>query len=101
MIMKKFLNHPERFVDEMLEGIYSAHPGQLACVAGDLRCAVISHPAKGKVGIATGGGSGHLPLFLGYVGEGLLDGCSVGGVFQSPSADQMFEVTKVISRGAG
>jgi len=99
--MKKFLNHPERFVDEMMEGIYSAHPGQLACVAGDLRCVVISRPVKGKVGIATGGGSGHLPLFLGYVGEGLLDGCSVGGVFQSPSADQMFEVTKVISQGAG
>ena len=99
--MKKFLNVPEQFVDEMLEGIYVAHPQQLACAAGDLRCVVTAHPVKGKVGIATGGGSGHLPLFLGYVGEGLLDGCSVGGVFQSPSADQMLEVTKVINQGAG
>jgi dihydroxyacetone kinase-like protein len=63
---------------------------------------VVSATGKaGKVGIATGGGSGHLPLFLGYVGEGLLDGCSVGGVFQSPSAEQMFEVTKAIDKGAG
>ncbi|MEK6796306.1 MAG: dihydroxyacetone kinase subunit DhaK [Spirochaetota bacterium] len=99
--MKKFLNAPEQFVDEMLEGIYSAHPEQVRCTAGDLRCIVTSRPVKGKVGIVTGGGSGHLPLFLGYIGEGLLDGCSVGGVFQSPSADQMFEVTKAISQGAG
>ncbi|HPG20548.1 MAG TPA: dihydroxyacetone kinase subunit DhaK, partial [Flexilinea sp.] len=55
----------------------------------------------GKVGIATGGGSGHLPLFLGYVGEGMLDGCSIGDVFQSPSAEQMLAVTKEIDSGAG
>jgi dihydroxyacetone kinase-like protein len=53
------------------------------------------------VGIATGGGSGHLPLFLGYVGDGMLDGAAVGGVFQSPSAEQMYEVTKAIDQGAG
>jgi dihydroxyacetone kinase len=48
----------------------------------------------GRAGVsATGGGSGHLPLFLGYVGKGMLDGCSVGGVFQSPSAEQMMNVT--------
>lgn len=55
--------------------------------------------SRGKVGIATGGGSGHLPLFLDYVGEGLLDGCCVGGVFQSPSAGQMLAVTKEIDQG--
>ncbi len=99
--MKKFLNKPETFVDEMLEGIYAAHPGQVTFAAGDPRCLVTAGPVAGKVGIATGGGSGHLPLFLGYVGEGMLDGCAVGGVFQSPSADQMLEVTKVIDQGAG
>jgi dihydroxyacetone kinase-like protein len=99
--MKKFLNRPERFVDEMLEGILAAHPDQLATAAGDLRCVVTARPRPGKVGIATGGGSGHLPLFLGYVGDGLLDGCAVGGVFQSPSAEQMLEVTRAIHRGAG
>jgi dihydroxyacetone kinase-like protein len=99
--MKKFLNRPERFVDEMLEGILAAHPEQLTTAANDLRCVVTARPKEGKVGIATGGGSGHLPLFLGYVGDGLLDGCAVGGVFQSPSAEQMFEVTKAVHRGAG
>ncbi len=99
--MKKFLNRPDRFVDEMLQGILAAHPDRLRSVAGDLRCIATARPRPGKVGIATGGGSGHLPLFLGYVGDGLLDGCAVGGVFQSPSAEQMFEVTKAIHQGAG
>lgn len=101
--MKKFLNAPESFVDEMLEGIYLAHPDELAYVNDDLHCLVRaeSKRKRGKVGIATGGGSGHLPLFLGYVGEGMLDGCSVGGVFQSPSSEQMLSVTQAINSGAG
>ena len=100
--MKKFMNKPESFVDEMIEGIIAAHPDQLRYVENDLRCIVKAGNQKdGKVGLATGGGSGHLPLFLGYVGEGMLDGCSVGGVFQSPSADQMLNVTKAIDAGAG
>jgi dihydroxyacetone kinase-like protein len=100
--MKKFINEPKDFVDEMLEGILAAHPDQLAFASGDRRCIVRSgSPVKGKVGIATGGGSGHLPLFLGYVGSGMLDGCSVGGVFQSPSAEQMLNVTRAINGGAG
>ena len=99
--MKKIINTPERFIPEMLEGIYAAHPDELACVGGDLHCLVTKHRQKGKVGIATGGGSGHLPLFLGYVGKGMLDGCSIGDVFQSPSAEQMLAVTKEIDQGAG
>lgn len=99
--MKKFLNKPEKFVDEMIEGIIAAHPKKLKYVNDDLRCVCTATGKDGKVGIATGGGSGHLPLFLGYVGDGMLDGCSVGGVFQSPSAEQMFEVTKDIDKGAG
>jgi len=100
--MKKIMNDPVHFVDEMLEGILIAHPDQLTTVGGDLRCIIKKgSPKKNKVGIATGGGSGHLPLFLGYVGDGLLDGCAVGGVFQSPSADQMLEVTKAIDHGGG
>jgi len=100
--MKKFINEPKSFVDEMLEGILLAHPKELSFAAGDRRCIIrAGSPIKGKVGIATGGGSGHLPLFLGYVGKGMLDGCSVGGVFQSPSAEQMLGVTKAIHGGAG
>ena len=99
--MKKFINKPVDFVDEMIQGILAAHPDKVKIVNNDYRCLVNAKSKKGKVGIATGGGSGHLPLFLGYVGDGMLDGCSVGGVFQSPSADQMFEVTKAINQGAG
>ncbi len=99
--MKKIINKPENFINEMLEGIYLAHPEKVKCVEDDLRCLVTTVKKNGKVGIATGGGSGHLPLFLGYVGEGMLDGCCVGDVFQSPSAEQMLAVTKTIDSGAG
>lgn len=99
--MKKIINRPEDYVTQMLEGLYIAHPDMITCTADDLHCLVTARPVVGKVGIATGGGSGHLPLFLGYVGEGMLDGCSVGDVFQSPSAEQMLAVTRKIDSGAG
>lgn len=99
--MKKIINKPENYVNEMLEGLYIAHPDLITYTNGDLRCLVSANKKAGKVGIATGGGSGHLPLFLGYVGKGMLDGCSVGDVFQSPSAEQMLAVTKEIDSGAG
>lgn len=99
--MKKIINQPENYVNEMLEGIYLAHSDLVTYTNNDLRCLVTANKVKGKVGIATGGGSGHLPLFLGYVGKGMLDGCSVGDVFQSPSAEQMLAVTKEIDSGAG
>ncbi len=99
--MKKIINAPADFVPEMLEGLVIAHPDQLD-YEGDLHCIVrADSPVEGKVALATGGGSGHLPVFLGYVGKGMLDGCAVGDVFASPSADQMFEVTKRIHGGKG
>ena len=99
--MQRLLNKPENYVDEMLEGLYAASPDKVTFVNDDKRCLVSKYKKKGKVGLATGGGSGHLPLFLGYVGKGLLDGCCVGGVFQSPSPEQMLNVTKEIDQGAG
>ncbi len=98
--MQKILNDPEPFVDEMLDGILAAHADQLrrpsprAIVRAD-------SPVEGKVGIATGGGSGHLPVFMGYVGRGLIDGAAIGNVFASPSSDDMLEVTRSISSGKG
>ena len=98
--MQKILNDPEPFVDEMLDGILAAHADQLrrpssrAIVRADA-------PVAGKVGIATGGGSGHLPVFMGYVGRGLLDGAAIGNVFASPSSDDMLEVTRAVSTGRG
>ena len=71
--MKKIINTPENFIPEMLEGLYAAHPDQVTFARGDLHCLVTAKKKENKVGIATGGGSGHLPLFLGYVGDGMLD----------------------------
>ncbi|MCB7306010.1 dihydroxyacetone kinase subunit DhaK [Bariatricus massiliensis] len=99
--MKKIINKPEDYVKEMMEGLYIAHPDLITYTGDDVHCLVSVNKKPGKVGIATGGGSGHLPLFLGYVGKGMLDGCSVGDVFQSPSPDQMLKVTKEIDSGAG
>ncbi|MBY8916590.1 dihydroxyacetone kinase subunit DhaK [Nitratireductor sp. L1-7-SE] len=98
--MKKILNDPQNYVDEMLDGLVAAHPEIYAKPAH--RIIVRSgEKTKGKVGIVTGGGSGHLPVFTGYVGKGLLDGCAIGNVFASPSADQMAETIRAVDAGAG
>lgn len=99
--MKKIINAPENYTDDMLRGIYAAHGDAVKYVSDDLRCYCTAKKTPGKVAIITGGGTGHLPLFLGYVGEGMLDGCGVGGVFQSPSAEQIFNVSKEVEAGAG
>ena len=100
--LKKFINRPSDFVSEFLEGIYSAHSEQLTFVGNDMRCMVrAGGKVENKVGLATGGGSGHLPLFLGYVGEGMLDGCAIGEVFQSPNSERILEVIHEIDTGAG
>ncbi|NLF26987.1 MAG: dihydroxyacetone kinase subunit DhaK [Clostridiales bacterium] len=99
--MNKILNTAERYTDDMLRGIYAAHPDMVKYVSEDMRCYCAAKKTPGKVAIVTGGGTGHLPLFLGYVGDGLLDGCGVGGVFQSPSSEQIFEISKAVEAGAG
>ncbi|MBQ6362095.1 MAG: dihydroxyacetone kinase subunit DhaK [Lachnospiraceae bacterium] len=99
--MKKILNSPDTFIKDMLTGLYKAHSDVYTYVNDDIHSLVKKNITPGKVGLATGGGSGHLPLFLGYVGDGMLDGCSIGEVFQSSSAEQMHEVTKAIDTGAG
>ena len=100
--MRKIINSPESFVDEFVEGILCAHPDMVRTPGGDLRVMVRSDaPVKGHVGIVTGGGSGHLPLFKGYVGQGLCSGVAIGNVFSSPSSDQILEATKAVDGGAG
>jgi dihydroxyacetone kinase-like protein len=100
--MKKVLNKPENFVDEMMEGIIAAYGDRVGLLDGDKRILVSKYPVKDdKVGIVTAGGSGHLPVFLGYVGDGLLDGCAVGNVFASPSAQKMADMIKACDRGRG
>ncbi len=99
--MKKIMNRPEGYTEDMLRGIYAAHPDMVKYVNDDVHCYCTAKKVPGKVAIITGGGTGHLPLFLGYVGEGLLDGCGVGNVFQSPSAEQIYEISKEVEAGAG
>jgi len=98
--MKKILNDPSAYVDEMLEGMVAAHPQYYAQPVRRVITRA-SGATKGKVGIVTGGGSGHLPVFTGYVGKGLLDACAIGDVFASPSAEQMAEAIRLASGGAG
>src|ERR1700691_849125 len=98
--MQKIINEPRAFVDEMLEGVLLAHPGSLR-TAGRRVLVRADAPRPGKVAIVTGGGSGHLPLFMGYVGMGLADGVAVGDVFASPSTEQILEATKAVDGGAG
>jgi dihydroxyacetone kinase-like protein len=98
--MKKLVNDPADVVTEALQGIAAAHP--------DLR---VDHPNKivyrgdspvsGKVGLISGGGSGHEPLHGGFVGQGMLDAACAGEVFTSPVPDQMLEATKNVDGGAG
>ncbi len=99
--MKKVMNKAENYTDDMLRGIYYAYPDQVRCVDGNLRCYATTKKVPGKVAIITGGGTGHLPLFLGYVGENMLDGCAVGNVFQSPAAEWIYNLSKAVHNGAG
>jgi len=100
--MKKIINEPAAFVDEFVEGILLAHPDLLKTPGQDPRVLVRADaPVAGKVGIVTGGGSGHLPLFKGYVGRGLCDGVAIGNVFSSPSSAQVLETTIAVNGGSG
>lgn len=100
--MRKIINKPENFVDEMMEGIIAAYGDRVKFLNGDKRILLSAYPKKeGKVGIVTGGGSGHLPLFLGYVGQGMLDGCAVGNVFASPSSQKMADTIRACDSGKG
>lgn len=100
--MKKILNKPEDYVDEMLAGLTAAHPEYYKLHGEGGKVVVRAKSGQdGKVGIVTGGGSGHLPVFTGYVGKGLLDACAIGDVFSSPSAEQMADAIRAADSGAG
>lgn len=100
--MKKIINLPENFVAEALDGIIKAHSDRLMSPDKEHRIILSKNPSpQRKVAVVTAGGSGHLPTFLGYVGEGMLDGCAVGNVFASPSAGKIYEMIKAVDRGNG
>lgn len=101
--MKKLINDPFAVVDEMIDGYVIAHPDQVRRAEGGNGRAVVrtNAPIAGKVGVIIGGGSGHEPAFMGYVGEGSADGCPVGNVFASPPPDPIFAATRAVNGGAG
>ncbi|NLI53663.1 MAG: dihydroxyacetone kinase subunit DhaK [Clostridiales bacterium] len=100
--MNKIMNRPDSFVDESLSGIVLAHGDALKFAQGDHRSVVRADaPVAGKVAIVTGGGYGHLPVFLGYVGKGFCDGVAVGNVFTSPSCDAIVDAARAANGGAG
>lgn len=100
--MNKFMNNKDSYVDDSLSGILKAHSRFLKCAPGNKRAIIRADaPIEGKVAIVTGGGYGHLPLFLGYVGEGLCDACAVGDVFSPPTFDAIWAATKRVTGKAG
>ena len=99
--MKKCMNQNNNFVDESLEGIYEAYPDFYQKGNGDTRALIHHCKQESKVSIITGGGYGHLPVFLGYVGDGLCDGVAVGNVFTSPSCETIQNVTNSVENGSG
>ncbi|MEA4909381.1 MAG: dihydroxyacetone kinase subunit DhaK [Chloroflexi bacterium] len=99
--MKKLINNPENAVVEELQGVAAAHPDLVKVHFNPNFVVRADAPVKGKVGILSGGGSGHEPMHGGFVGMGMLDAACPGAVFTSPTPDQMLEATKAIDAGAG
>jgi phosphoenolpyruvate---glycerone phosphotransferase subunit DhaK len=98
--MKKLINAPDTVITEALEGVAAAHPR----LSVDIENKVITRadaPTNGKVGLVSGGGSGHEPLHGGFVGYGMLDAACPGEVFTSPVPDQMLAATRAVDGGAG
>ena len=99
--MKKIINKPSDFVEESIEGLVKSHPEIYSFAPDNKRVIARAEKASNKVGIISGGGSGHLPVFTGYVGKGLLDSCAVGSVFASPSVDQIASAIRNANNGNG
>ena len=99
--MKKLINAPDAVVRESLEGVELAYGDRLRVSYDPPFVVRADAPVEGKVGIVSGGGSGHEPMHGGFVGPGMLDAACPGEVFTSPTPDQMMEATKAVNGGAG
>lgn len=98
--MKKIINAPDAVVDEMLQGLSLAYP-QYVNRLENTDVMVRSNKKSGRVGLVSGGGSGHEPSHAGFIGEGMLDAAVCGAVFTSPTPDQVFKAIKAVDSGAG
>jgi phosphoenolpyruvate---glycerone phosphotransferase subunit DhaK len=99
--MKKLINSPDDVVRDALRGMEAAHGDRLTISYDPYVIVRKDAPVQGKVGIISGGGSGHEPMHGGFVGPGMLDAACPGEVFTSPTPDQMLEATKAVNGGAG
>jgi dihydroxyacetone kinase-like protein len=99
--MKKLINEPDAVVRDALRGMEAAHSDRLRVSYDPAYVVRADAPVQGKVGLVSGGGSGHEPMHGGFVGRGMLDAACPGEVFTSPTPDQMMEATKAVDGGAG
>jgi dihydroxyacetone kinase-like protein len=99
--MKKFINDPYDVVDEMLEGFVHVHKRHVRKLDTARVLVRAEAPVKNKVGIVSGGGSGHKPAFIGFIGQGMLDAVAVGEIFTSPPPLACFEAAKAVDGGKG
>jgi phosphoenolpyruvate---glycerone phosphotransferase subunit DhaK len=99
--MQKFINSPQSVVDEMLEGFVKAHADLVAKTENERVLKYKEAPVEGKVGIVTGGGSGHKPAFIGYIGKNMADAVAVGEIFTSPPAQMFYDAIRTADSGKG
>lgn len=99
--MNRVINNPDMVVEDMLRGILAAHPELVVAPENPRVVRHVAVPRSGRVAIVTGGGSGHEPAFIGYVGPNMVDAVAVGEVFSSPTAKSFFDAFKAADGGAG
>lgn len=99
--MNRIINEPDLVVEDAIQGYLKAHPEYFAQTDNARVLKYPKAPIQGKVGIVTGGGSGHEPAFLGYVGENMLDAVAIGEIFSSPTAGAFLDAFKAADSGAG
>jgi len=99
--MKKLINDPDDVVDAMLDGMVAAYPNEVRRLPDTNVLVREDAPVGGKVGIVSGGGSGHEPTHAGYLGDGMLDGAAAGEVFTSPTADELEKLVAAADSGDG
>jgi dihydroxyacetone kinase-like protein len=97
---KKIINEPRKVVPELLEGLVEVYHGKVLKLEG-INALVKSSLPKGKVGLLIGGGSGHEPLFHGFIGENMADGAACGNIFAAPTPDIILETTRALNQGRG
>jgi dihydroxyacetone kinase-like protein len=99
--MQRMFNDPNQVVEDMLKGFVKCHRDLVAATENPRVLKYKDAPAKGKVGIVTGGGSGHKPAFIGYIGRNMVDAVAVGEIFSSPTANAFYDAFKEADAGKG